>query len=613
MNLLPLKIAPGIVNDGTEYAAAGSWYMADRVRFRNDDPETIGGWTRFSDNDPMLGVPRHARAFRGLVNERFLAIGTNSKFYIWIEDIPYDVTPIRSTVTLAANPFSFTSGSASVSVTHVAHGATAGTYVTYSGATAAAGLTIDGEYEIASVESDDAYTIVAASTASSTTTGGGAVVEAAYQINAGLADYVAGTGWGAGPWGRSGWGDGYDISTVGDQVRTWTSGNVGSDLLFCPRGGDLFLWDYSTPYARATYLKDDAAAQEVPEECNGVIVADQDRRAIGFGVPPYGETILDPMMIRWSTDGDYLNWDPTDTAATAGGRKLDDGREIVCGLLGSGEILVWTNTALYSMKYNYTRTVFNIDRVGEADIAGPMAMANLAGKTYWMGTNNFYGYDGRIATLPCTVQDYVFSDLNVGQAFKFFTIANSIFNEVWFFYCSADSVEIDRYVIMRKDGVWSIGNLSRTAGVDEGIAPNPMWCSADGYIYNHEIGASDGEQDPDVALNAYIESGPIEIEGGNSFFLVRKVVPDMTFRKSTNPTPEATISFTIQNEPGSAGSTGKSVDIVCTGVSTPGLHTRRKGIRFRGRTALVKVQSDQADTAWRLGVIRLDAVKLGQK
>jgi hypothetical protein len=613
MNLLPLKIPPGIVSDGTEYAAAGAWHSADRVRFRNNDPETIGGWTLFSESGAMLGVPRHARAFRGLVNERFFAVGTHTKFYIWIEDTSYDITPIRLTATLGADPFSFSSGLDEVTVTHVAHGATAGTYVTFSGATAAAGLTIDGEYEIVSVPTDDTYVITASGNASSTTTGGGAVVEAEYQINAGLADYVAGTGWGAGPWGRGGWGSGYDISSVGDQVRTWTSGNLGADLLFCPRGGEIYLWDYSTPSARGIALVDIVGATEVPVECNGVIVADQDRRAIGFGVPAVGETILDPMMIRWSTDGDYLNWDPTDTAATAGGRLLDDGREIVCGLLGAREILVWTDSALYTMQYNYTRTVFNIERVGAADIAGPMAMTNLNEKTFWMGTNNFYSYDGRINTLPCSVQDYVFSDLNVGQAFKFFAIPNSLFDEVWYFYCSSDSTEIDRYVIMRKDGVWSIGNLSRTAGVDEGIAQNPLWCSSDGNIYNHEVGSSDGSTDPDSALNAYIESGPIEIEGGNSFFLVRKVIPDMSFRKSINPSPEATISFTVQNEPGSAGTAANSVDILCSGDPLDNKHTRRKGVRFRGRTAKIKVQSDQADTAWRLGVIRLDAVKLGQK
>lgn len=612
MNLLPLKIAPGVVSDGTEYAAAGAWHAADRVRFRNDDPETIGGWTLFSETQ-MLGTPRHARAFRGLVNERFLAVGTNSKFYIWIESSANDVTPLRLTATLGANPFSFTSGLSTVSVTHASHGATAGSYVTYSGATAAAGITINGEYEIVSITDTNTYVINAGSNASSTTTGGGASVSAAYQINAGLADYVAGTGWGAGPWGRSTWGSAYDISSVGDQVRTWTSGNLGSDLLFCPRGGDIFIWDYSTPTARATAIKADASAAEVPEECNGIIVADQDRRVIGFGVPAYGETVLDPMMVRWSTDGDYLNWDPTDTAQTAGGRVLDDGREIVCGLLGAREILLWTDTALYTMQYNYTRTVFNIERVGAADIAGPMAMASLNEKTVWMGTNNFYSYDGRINTIPCSIQDYVFSDFNVGQSFKTFAVTNAVFDEFWFFYCSADSTEIDRYVIMRKDGIFTPGNLSRTAGVDEGIAPNPLWCSEDGYIYNHEIGSSDGSEEPPVAIAGYIESGPIEIEGGNSFFLVRKVIPDISFRKSTNPSPEATISFTVQNEPGSAGATGGSVDILCSGDPLDNKHTRRKGVRFRGRTAKVKIQSDQVDTAWRLGVIRLDAVKLGQK
>lgn len=614
MTLIPLKIPPGVVADGTDYAATGFWHSADKVRFRNNDPESIGGWIPFGDGTALLGTPRHAKAWRGLVSERFYAVGTSSKFYVFVEETKADVTPLRTTATLGANPFSFTIGLSTVTVTHTSHGATAGSYVTFSGATAAAGITVSGEYEILTVPTADTYTIQVSGTASSTTTGGGASVSAAYQINAGLADYVSGTGWGAGPWGRGGWGSGYDISSVGDQVRVWTSGNLGEDLLFCPRGGGIYLWDYGSPAARGTLINSLPGADEVPVKCNGIIVADQDRRVIGYGVNAYGSTDLDPMLIRWSTDGDYLKWDPTDTAETSTGRQLDDGREIICGIVGSREILIWTDTALYTMQYNYTRTVFNIERVGATDIAGPIAMANLGEATYWMGTNNFYMYNGRINTLPCTLQDYVFSDMNVSQSFKFFAIPNSLYNEVWFFYCSTDSVEIDRYVIMREDGVWTPGTMARTAGVDEGIVQSPRWCSPDGYIYQHEVGSNDGSTDPETPISSYIESGPIEIDGGNSHVLITKVIPDISFRKSTSAQPQATISFTIQNEPGSAGSAGDSVDIICTTPTTaPNAHTRRKGVRMRGRMARIRVSASQENTAWRLGTIRVDGTPMGKK
>ena len=377
MSLIPLNIPPGIVADGTEYSATGFWTACDKVRFRNAEPETIGGWQLFSTADAMEGVPRHARAWRGLVSERFFGVGTTSKFYVWIEEVPFDVTPIRASVVLGANPFESTAGSDLITVTHLAHDASEGSFVTYAGATPVGGLTIDGEYEILTIPSADTYIISAGSNAAASSTGGGSAVSAEYQINAGLTDYVAGTGWGAGPWGRGTWGSGYDISSIGDNVRVWTSGNYGSDLIFCPRGGGIFLWQYASPYSRGLLLNDLPGAMEVPVEANGILIAEQDRRVIGYGVPAYGETDLDPMMIRWSTDGDYLNWDPTDTANTSGGRQLDDGREIICGMVGSREILVWTDTALYTMQNNYTRTVFNIERVGAADIAGPMAMASL--------------------------------------------------------------------------------------------------------------------------------------------------------------------------------------------------------------------------------------------
>lgn len=614
MTLIPLKIPPGVVADGTDYAATGFWHAADKVRFRNNDVESIGGWVPFGDGTALLGTPRHAKAWRGLVSERFYAVGTSSKFYVFVEETKADVTPLRTTATLGANPFSFQIGLSTVTVTHASHGATAGSYVTYSGATAAAGITVSGEYEIQTVVDTNTYTITVSGTASSTTTGGGASVSAAYQINAGLSDYVSGTGWGAGPWGRGGWGSGYDISSVGDQVRVWTSGNLGEDLLFNPRGGAIYLWDYSSPSARGLEIGTLVGADNTPVECNGIIIADQERRVIACGVNPYGSTDLDPMMIRWSTDGDYLNWDPTDTAQTAGGRQLDDGREIICGLVGSREILIWTDTALYTMQYNYTRTVFNIERVGAADIAGPLAMANLNEATYWMGTNAFYRYNGRIETLFCSLQDYVFSDMNISQSFKFFAVPNSLYNEVWFFYCSTDSVEIDRYVIMRADGVWTPGTLARSAGVDEGIVQSPRWCSPDGYIYSHEVGTNDGSQDPEVPIESYIESGPIEIDGGNSFYMIRKVIPDISFRKSTSSEPQATISFTIQNEPGSVGEAGNSVDIVCSNPTTaPNVHTRRRGLRMRGRMARIRVTAEQLNTAWRLGVTRIDGTPVGKK
>lgn len=611
MPLLPLDIQPGIYRDSTDYAARGRWFDMDKMRFVNGLPESIGGWQKYSE-EPILGTARSSHAWSGNNAEKFFSAGTELKYYIYIDDSLTDVTPIRSTGTINNNPFATTNGSTTITVTDTAHGAYPDDFVTFSGATTFAGVTIDGEYQIVSVVDADTYTIEHSVIANATTTGGGNAVVATYQINTGLASQVFGTGWGAGTWGREGWGDNATVPVASDQIRLWSEANYGQDLVYNPRNGPIFYWSAASPTTPGVDIGSLTGAAQAPDAALWVLVSDKDRRVLALGVNPIGETDIDPMHVRWSTDGDPADWDPTDIN-TAGGRNLDIGREILCGINAPGEILIFTDVALYALRDNFSRLVYDTVLISpKVDLAGPNASATTESEVMWMGTSNFYSYNGQVNVVPCSVRDFVFNDINISQRFKFHAGHNSKFNEMWFFYCSGGSEEIDRYVIYNYlEQSWSIGSMVRTTWFDRSIESNPRAISTDGYTYYHEIGTDDNSATPAAPLNAYIESGIVEVGDGDRFYLTRRLFPDISFRNSTIGTPSMTITLTPQNEPGSSGGSPKTVTVVNTNVNAQDTHSRRLGLRMRARGVTVKLESNTVGVAWRAGRQRLDAVESG--
>lgn len=613
MALLPLDIPPGVYRDATDYAARGRYWDADKARFIQGLPEQIGGWQKFS-TQAVSGLARSSHAWASNDGDRFLAVGTHLKYYIYQDDSLVDVTPIRASSTINNNPFSMTNGLTSVTVTDTAHGAGISDFVTFSGATAAGGITIVGEYQITSVISADSYTITHTSPATSTTTGGGASVVAAYQYNVGTASQVFGTGWGAGAWGRGTWGSAATVTAPGEQMRLWSESNYGEDLVFNPRGGPVYYWDATSPSSRGVDIGTLGGAAEAPDVANWVLVSDTDRRVLAFGVNQVGVATIDPMHIRWSSDGDAADWNPTDIN-TAGGRNLDLGREIFCAVHAAGEILVFTDVALYSMRNNYTRTVYDISIISpKNDLAGPNAVTATENAVFWMGTSNFYFYNGQVSVMPCSVRDYVFYDINLQQRFKFHAAHNSKFNEVWFFYCSSDSEEIDRYAMLNYvDNVWSIGSMARTTWHDRSVESNPRAVSTDGYVYYHEVGISDGSTTPASAITSFIETGLIEVGDGETFYLTRKIIPDINFRDSSVGNPAVDMTLTAQNEPGSIGGNDKSVTVRVSLPSELESHSRRLGIRLRARALRMRISSDEVGTAWRAGRQRIEAVESGSR
>ena len=608
MPLKKLVLKPGVNKENTRYANENGWYDCDKVRFRQGTPEKIGGWQRISANT-FLGVCRSLWNWITLGNLNLLGVGTNKKFYIESGGTYNDITPIRDTATLT-DPFTTSSGLPTVTVTDTAHGAVAGDYVNFSGATAVGGLTINGNYEIITVPTANTYTITASSNASSSATGGGTVT-AAYEIAVGPAIQTPFNGWGAGGWGSGTWGTGGTSTT---SIRLWSQTNYGEDLIFCPRGGAIYYWDASGSITtRAVGLTTLSGASDVPTKCNIVFVSDTSRFVFALGTNDIGSSTLDTMLVRWSDQESAVNWTPSATNQ-AGSIRLSHGSEIVGCIQTRQELLVFTDASLYSFQYLGPPVVWGSQLLGDnISIQSQNCMVQASGIVYWMGVDKFYVYDGRVNTLPCDLRRHVFNDFNYEQGAQVFAGTNEGFNEVWWFYCSANSTVIDRYVIYNYvERIWYHGTMGRTAWIDTDLRDYPIAATYSYNLVNHEDGINDGEAANSAAINAYISSSEFDIEDGDRFGFVWRMLPDVTFEGSTAASPTATMTLIPMrnsgsgyNNPTSEGGTDNAA-VVRTATAPIEKFTGQVYIRVRGRQMILKMESNQLDTTWQLGYPRLD-------
>ena len=607
MPLQKLKFNPGVDRENTRYAAEGGWYETDKVRFRRGMPQKIGGWVRISANT-FLGVCRSMLNWITLQQQNLVSVGTNLKYYIERGGAYFDVTPIRATATLT-NPFTTTSGSATVLVTDNAHGALQNDFVTFSGASAVGGLTLNGEFQINFV-SANSYNITAASLASSGATGGGTVT-AAYQINTGNEIAVPLTGWSAGAWGAGTWGVG-GITLA--PIRLWSQANFGEDLFFGYRGGSLFYWDASTGVAtRAVYVTSLGGASNVPTIVNKTFVSDIFRFAFCFGSNPLGATALDPMLIRWSNQEDVANWTPTATNQ-AGSLRLSRGSEIITVLQARQEILIWSDTALYGLQYLGAPEVWGAQLLGDnITIASTNAAVYSGNIAYWMGTDKFYSYDGTVKTLPCSVRSYVFNDFNVSQYAQVVAGTNERFDEVWWFYCSAGVTRNDRYVVYNYlQDIWYYGTLSRSAWIDSDLRENPMAATYSNNLVNHEVGYDNQESATASAITATLLSSEFDLDDGDKFMFVNRVLPDVTFEGSTVTNPAAVMTLSPMQNSGSGYNNplsvgGNSASTVTRTATVPiEEFTGQVFVRVRGRQMAFKMESTELGVAWKLGIPRLE-------
>lgn len=706
MPLQKILFKPGVNRENTRYTTEGGWYECDKVRFRQGNPESIGGWQPFSGNT-FLGVCRSMWNWITLAGLNLIGLGTNLKFYIQLGGAYNDITPIRETTTINTNPFALTA-SPVVTVTDTAHGCGTGDFVTFSGAVDIGGVgtnvtaaVLNQEFQV-TVLTVDTYTITLPITPNATaiagSPGGGGAVVAAYQISVGSSFVTPAVGWGAGAWGSGSWG--VTASTLAQTVRLWSQQNYGQNLVFGPRGGGVYYWDATTglgtrgtllntlggnvtftvasptvvtlsnPLSEGTAVQfavssggtlptgisaattytlfdvDEAGITanlldpngalvnvigagsgtfyisllvDVPVVQNFLLVSDTSRFVFALGSNEYGEQAVDPMLIRWSDKNNLLAWTP-DTLNQAGSLRLSHGSEIITGLQTRQEIVVFTDTSIYSLQYLGPPLAWGSQLLGDnVSIAGPSAAVLASGVVYWMGVDKFYVYDGRVQTLDCDLRRFVFNNFNQAQRAQVYAGTNEAFNEVWWLYCSADAIYNDRYVIFNYlERVWYYGTLERSAWLDSGLQTYPLAALYDpdtqiSRLISHENGLNDNTDGTNLPLNAYISSSEFDIGDGHNFGFVWRVVPDLTFANSTTaPTGDAPqVAMTLYGLYNSgSGSIDNASGTVLKGTTyvVPDLESFTGQIytRVRGRQLIFKIASNQVNTAWQIGAPRID-------
>lgn len=642
MPLQKLQLRPGVNRESTSLANEGTWFEMDKVRFRSGYPEKIGGWER--DNGTQLsgllpptgsfwGVCRALWNWVTLSGYNLMGLGTNLKYYIQTgtDGTFNDITPLRKTSVIAANAFT-TNGTTTVVVNDTAHGAIDGDFVTISGVAGPINgipaADLNKEFRITYI-TPDTYSITVATAATSSGTTGAATI--AYQINVGLEVSAVLAGWSAGGWGgltpgytSTGWGQSAAIS----QLRLWSHSNYGEDLIINPRGGGIYLWEVDANplvYNRAVLLSPTSSGvyqtdADCPSIVNAVTVSDASRFVIAFGCTGINSGPFDPMRVRWSAQENYAVWTPSATNQ-AGGYRLSLGSEIVAHQQTRQEILVWTDAAIYSMQYLGPPYIWGFQILGSnISIAGPNATATAANITYWMGLDKFYMYSGRVETLYCPLRQYIFGDINLQQQYQFFSSTNEAYNEVWWFYCSANSTVIDRYVIYNHlERIWSYGNLSRTAWLDTPLREYPTATGYNGVMVYHENGVDDGTTNPPSPISAYIQSADFNIGDGHNYGFAWRMIPDITFDGSYANNPAVTFTLRPRQNPGANYSTADTPTVTSTQDYTGQRNytvqqfTQIVYTRIRGRQMAFKVSSDGLGVNWQLGVPAIDVRADGRR
>jgi len=793
MPLQKLQFRPGVNREGTTLSNEGGWFDCDKVRFRSGYPEKIGGWqadggkaattvpvttliatsgstsAATPTSGAIWGVIKAMWNWINLTGYNLLSAGTNLKFYIQNSSggTFNDITPIRSTVGGSGSVVTFTAVtttpfSTTITVNQTAHGAQAGDFVVFSGATTLGGAItaaiLNREYQIQTVPTVNTYTITASvsSNASDTGTGGAAVV-ANYQLTTGNSTFTYGTGWGAGGWGGStgpsfattltagisagstaniavssvtgfaasgtiyigaegitytsvtvspatfngitrgvnstavqhftndavyqypstatGWGSAA-TSSVGIQLRLWSQSNYGEDLVFLPRGGSMYYWaNNASPntYDRAQIIKASTSVttksgtftpdSTCPSVANFVLVSDASRFTFAFGCNDptgvYATTAQDPMQIRWSDQNTLATWIPSITNQ-AGGIRLSHGSAIITALQTRQEILVWTDAAMYSFQYLGAPYVWGNQILADnISLTSPNAAVVVNNVAYWMGTDKFYMYSGRVETLPCALRQYIYGNINLTETFQIHGGTNEGYNEIWWFYPSITGTNadgsngtgtsdnpnplIDRYVIYNHlERTWYYGTLNgttirpRTAWLDSPLrseptaaigytatASNGSLYYTNGAVVYHETGVDNKETSTTYAISSYVQSSDFDIGDGHNFGFVWRLIPDITFDGSitsgTNPYPTAYFTVRPRQNPGAnyGSSDNPFVKSALSYASTTTYNvqqfTQQVYVRIRGRQMAFRISSTDLGVQWQLGAPRIDVRPDGRR
>lgn len=682
MPLQKLQFKPGVNRDQTNYTNEGGFYECDKIRFRSGYPQKLGGWLRYG-TFVVAGICRQMFNWITTASDNYLALGTSKKLYIEAGQILNDITPIRATFTTPTtnNCFTTVNGSKTVTVTISSHGATDGDFVTFSGVVGPIGGIPQSEFNaefIVDQITANTFTITMTTAASSSTSGGGTAITAAFQIPVGNAVSSIGYGWGAGTWSRGAWGSGTPNPVVNPQ-RDWFLQNFDNDLVANIRNGAIYYWKYSGGTGtRATLLSattiDGVAAADVPAEATQVLLSQNDKHLLAFGCTPYGGGNFDPLLIRWATQDQPNVWTPLVTNS-AGFLRVSRGSQIVCAVATRQEILVYTEGTLSSLQFLGTADVFGIQELADnISILSPRCVVVVNNTAYWMGHDKFYAYSGRVETLPSTLRNHVFTNLNYDQADQIVSGTNEGWNEIWWFYPTADSQINNAYVIYNfLEKIWYYGSIDRTAWLDSSLREYPQ-AVAETYVTGSISGTTltitsvssgilqvgsvisgtgiavgtkitalgtgiggegtytvnisqlvvltaitsdsviynheQGTNDDLLPMTSYIASSDFDLVDGDQLILTKRIIPDVSFNGSTANTPAVTMYIKPRNFPGSAYTNTESQQVIETSVD---IYTEQIFMRARARQMAIEIASTDLDVQWQLGSPRLDGRPDGRR
>jgi hypothetical protein len=640
MPFIKLQFKPGVNRDQTDYSNEGGWWECDKIRFRSGYPEKIGGWQKYT-SQLFQGVCRQLWNWVTTYSDNLMALGTHQKVYIENGGYYNNITPLRPLNPTFSTPdtdncvYTDTTAPYVVQIElPVAHDAETGDFVQISGVVGTIGgvpaSEINGNHEL-TVVNGVAFTIPVTTqvTSNETSGAGGTAITLDFEIRPGYPITTAGYGWGTGTWSRGAWGLGGN-EPIFFQQRDWWFDNFDNDLVMNIRNGAPYWWARGTLpdpgtalSARAITLQAYATANSfdpnaVPAKIMQLLVSQQDRHLIAFGAVPFGSTNpddFDPMLIRWADQDTPADWTPTEFN-TAGDIRVSRGSRIVRALPSRQEILVWTDSHLYTLQFLGTTDVFGLQEYADnISVMSSRAMATAANITYWMGQDKFYAYTGRVETLPCTLRNHVFQNLNMAQSDQVICGTNEQWNEVWWFYPAGEADYNNAYVVYNHlEKIWYYGTIERTAWLDTPLRRYPQATNtplsdfAAGQAYNHEEGIDD-DTNPMVS---YIQSSDFDLADGDAFMLSRRIIPDVGFSGSTAENPAVDMQIRARNFPGSALSSNPSDSKIIVETSVD-RYTDQVFMRARARQMAFKIQSENLGVQWQLGAPRLDAREDGRR
>jgi len=616
MPLSRIQFKPGLNRDQTNYAGEGGFYECDKIRFRSGFPQKIGGWLRYG-TFTLIGICRQMYNYITSFSDNILALGTSAKLNLDIATNLINITPLRPvdptyTTSATDNCVSTTNGQTGVTITISGCTALVGNYVQISGSTAVNGIPasqINGNHEILTAPNVNSFTIATTTAATSTGSGGGTGITVSFEITVGEDTTIYGYGWGTGGWGAEGWGTS-GLTPITTFQRDWFMDNFDNDLVANIRNDAIYYWEYDGTFnSRAVLLSSLAGASDVPDEAMQILVSQNDKHLLCFGATPLGGGSFDPLLIRWANQDEPTNWTPSPTNS-AGFIRISRGSRIVRALPTRQEILVWTDSHLYTLQFTGTTDVFSLQEYADnISIISPRACISANNVTYWMGLDKFYIYAGRVETLQCTLRNYIFQDINLNQVDQIICGTNEGWNEIWWFYPSANSNINDRYVIYNYlEKIWYYGNIQRTAWLDSPLREYPQ--AVGGYLlYNHEQGTNDDTS----PMTAFIQTNDADIQDGDQLMLIKRIIPDVDFNGSTAATPRVMMTMRPRNFPGSNYITTNEPDVDRSTTVPVEQYTEQVFIRARARQMAFKIESDELNVQWQLGAPRLDARPDGRR